>query len=299
MATYAEVLPVIGRSFPLLLTYSIPDGMEDRLEVGSQVLISLSGRTAAGYVVSLHSRRPEFENLLPIEAVLDAPLAFTPRELDLARWMADYYCCPLSQALRPFLSEVGAVRVRRQLRLTEYGRRQLESPAHTLKEETLQALEMIRERKGKISRRTLAAVAGARRVSALLRALKEQGLVEETASVISPGGEKRDTLVSLAVGAEQALETAEKLSSRAPRQAAVLSYLARLKSAERTAGTGSAEVLLSEVVRKTESLSAVRSLERKGLVRTRHVPHWRTPWPDAPTDHPSSFELNPQQKAAL
>ncbi|NIM06659.1 MAG: primosomal protein N', partial [Armatimonadetes bacterium] len=299
MATYADVLPVVGRSFPLLLTYSIPDGMADRLETGSQVLISLSGRTAAGYVVSLHDRRPEFENILPVEAVLDAPLVFTPRELELARWMAEYYCCPLSQALRPFLSEVGAVRVRRQLRLTEHGRKQLEAPADTLKEETLRALEMLRERKGKISRRALAAVSGARRVSALLRALKEQGLVEETASVVSPGGEKRDTLVSLAVGAEQALETAEKISLRAPRQAAVLSYLARLKSAGRTAGTGSAEVLLSEVVRKTESLSAVRALERKGLVKTRHIPHWRTPWPDAPTDHPCSFELNPQQKAAL
>ena len=157
MNQYADVLPVVGRSFPITLSYAVPEKLAGQLHIGAQVLIPLGGRTAAGYVLSLGETPPQVKKILPIEALLDTPPAFSPRELKLAQWMARYYCCPLAQALRPFLSEVGAVRIRRQLRLSEKGQASLENPDADLKPEARQALEAIREKKGAVSRKAIGA----------------------------------------------------------------------------------------------------------------------------------------------
>jgi len=291
MNSFADVLPVVGRSFPLLLTYAVPREMAGRLEAGSQVLVPLGARTAAGYVVALHDRAPEIENIRPIESLLDAPLAFTQRELELARWMAEHYCCSLAQALRPFLSEAGAVRLRRLLSLTPAGRERLKEGPEEARGEIAAALRFFEIRGGRVSRRALAAVVGAKRLSAALRALKEAGLVEETAALLSSATGRIEELVSLAIEQEQAGEAAEKLSSRAPKQAGILRYLAREE--------GAREVALSELPEAAKSAAAVRALVRKGLVKIRHLPRWRIPWPDAPIDQEPLPELNPQQRAAI
>jgi primosomal protein N' (replication factor Y) len=291
VARFADVLPVVGRSFPLLLTYKVPNELAGRLQAGSQVIIPLSGRTAVGYVALLHDRPPEIKNLQPIEAVLDAPPAFTPRELDLAGWIAQHYCCSLAQALRPFLSDIGAMRVRRQLRLTEAGHEQLLSPDSALNEEILAALKILKEHKGKVSRRVLAKAAGERRVSSLLRLLKERNLVGETASLVSPAGARLAQLISLAVDTDEARKAAERLSRRAPKQAAVLDFLLRARPDK--------EFHIADVLEAANAPnSAVRSLAAKGLLRIRQAPHWRIPWPDTPSDQSVSFELSAQQQAA-
>lgn len=293
MSKFAEVLPFVGRSFPLLLTYEVPAELAERIEVGSQVLVPLAGRTAAGYVVDLHDRTPQFP-LRPIESVLEAEPAFTPRQLELARWIADYYCSSLAQALRPFLSEVGAVRVRRYLRLTVAGEALLDSLTGQ-SDEILAALRALRARKGRAGRAALAAAVGRKRLSAVLRSLKQQGLVEERGAITLLDQGQAYEVVSLAVELSVARQKAVELSARALRQAAVLHYLA----GEEGAIDVPREVSLAEIALVAKGTAAARALAKKGLVKIRTLTRWRTPWPDAPTDQPPAPELTRAQRAAV
>jgi primosomal protein N' (replication factor Y) (superfamily II helicase) len=297
MANYADILPVVGRSFPLLLTYAVPGEMQAQLAVGSQVAIPLSGRPAVGYVVSLHDQPPPEGETKEIESLLQAPPAFSEKEVALARWMAQYYCCPFTQALRPFIADAGLLKVRRQLLLTPAGEARLQSPEN-LKSEQLTVLRALET--GRTGRKTLAALVGAKRVAAVLRSLKDQGWVTEpTTLVASGGGSRLVEFVSLAIDREAAKALADSLASRAPKQAAVLAFfLAQENSGNNPLCPASEEIPISDLVQAGKPVSAVRALAGKGALRLRRLPSARIPWPDAPTDYPPVPVLNAQQQAA-
>ena len=79
--------------------YLVPDGMAG-VEVGSCVLVNFANRMAVGYVVGLASESA-WDTLKPVEALLGGPFFGTSAPL-IARWIADEYLCPLSEALRLF-----------------------------------------------------------------------------------------------------------------------------------------------------------------------------------------------------
>jgi primosomal protein N' (replication factor Y) (superfamily II helicase) len=287
MHTFADILPVMRRSIPILLTYAVPEHLAARLRPGSQVLIPLGTRTAAGYIVALHDNPPAVENIKAIEALLDAPLAFTERELELARWMAAYYCCPLASALRPFLSDTGAVKIRRKLQLTPAGVAQLAETSSTLPFDQQAALRHINEKKSAASPRSIAAMLGAHRAQAALHALKDKGLVEETATLLATARAKPVQFVSLA--ADDAAIRAEilRVAPRAPRQADVLEHLMN-------ASDTAPELRMEEL----GNAAAVQALARRGLVSIRSAAYWRTPWQDADIEHPPAPTLNAAQQAS-
>ncbi|MBE0476264.1 MAG: primosomal protein N' [Coriobacteriia bacterium] len=78
------------------------------LQVGSCVLVDFAGRPAVGYVVggAEDSRHPR---LKPVRALLGGPF-FSPERAQVARWIAQEYVCPLSEALRLFLPPGGTPR---------------------------------------------------------------------------------------------------------------------------------------------------------------------------------------------
>ena len=95
----AEVLPQLktGR-FDRPLTYAVPAGMT--VDVGDVVRVPLGAQQLYGYVVSPpHAQTVPVEGLRAIVERVDAPRAFTPLGLELARWMADRYVCTLGEAL--------------------------------------------------------------------------------------------------------------------------------------------------------------------------------------------------------
>jgi len=292
MPLFADILPVVGRSIPLLLTYAVPEGLAGRLEAGAQVLAPLGERTVCGYVVSLHDNPPTVGVIKAIDAILEAPPAFSKDEIALAKWMAEYYCCSVAEALRPFLSEVGAAKIRRALLLTDGGKERIADSSEEQDADILAALRFIEGRKGKCSRPALAQLLGAGRAAAVLRKLKEQGLVEETAQLISSGKRKTAEFVSFAIDVAAARSLAQELSKRSPKQAAALNYLIdRLSETQ-------PEMPLSEAAKALGGAAPIRALARKGVVTLRKLPLWRIPWPEADTNHPPTPVLTPQQQIA-
>lgn len=87
--------------------YLVPEGIAG-VEVGSCVLVNFANRMAVGYVVGLSSESA-WTKLKPVSALLGGPY-FGPTSPQIARWIADEYICPLSEALRLFTPPGGTPR---------------------------------------------------------------------------------------------------------------------------------------------------------------------------------------------
>jgi len=84
--------------------YLIPPALEHQVEVGSRVQVPFGPRRVLGVVTAL-AETSEFSTLKPISKVIGTRSLVTPKVLQLARWMAGYYCCAPETALKSVLPE--------------------------------------------------------------------------------------------------------------------------------------------------------------------------------------------------
>ncbi|MBK9138895.1 MAG: primosomal protein N' [Verrucomicrobia bacterium] len=84
--------------------YHVPGELEAQVQVGSRVKVPFGTRQVMGCVTAILSDSPQ-TNLRPITKVVGQQSLITPRVLELARWIADYYCCPVETALKSVLPE--------------------------------------------------------------------------------------------------------------------------------------------------------------------------------------------------
>lgn len=101
--SFAEV--VLNRDHPRFyhpFTYSVPEALAHQVNLGSRVWVPLGGQRLEGYVVGWTSA-PELKEIRDIEQVLGEGPVFSPDLIELARWMAEYYICPLTRVLKAML----------------------------------------------------------------------------------------------------------------------------------------------------------------------------------------------------
>ncbi len=84
--------------------YLVPAELEAEVEVGRRVKVPFGPREILGTILALVEASPH-TNLRPLSRVLGQQAQLTPQVLDLARWMAAYYCCPVETALKSVLPE--------------------------------------------------------------------------------------------------------------------------------------------------------------------------------------------------
>jgi primosomal protein N' (replication factor Y) len=84
--------------------YAIPPELADGIEVGSRVKVPFGPRQVLGVVTSLVAESTH-TNLRPILKLIGRQSSVTPKVLELARWIAGYYCCPVEVALKSVLPE--------------------------------------------------------------------------------------------------------------------------------------------------------------------------------------------------
>jgi len=84
--------------------YLIPPGLTGQIEVGSRVQVPFGPRKIYGCVTAL-AEESAHANLKPILKVIGAQTMVTPKVLQLARWIAEYYCCAPETALKSVLPE--------------------------------------------------------------------------------------------------------------------------------------------------------------------------------------------------
>ena len=84
--------------------YAIPPELAGKVDVGSRVQVPFGPRKVLGVVTAV-AEESEHTNLKSILKVIGAQTLVTPKVLALARWIADYYCCPPEIALKSVLPE--------------------------------------------------------------------------------------------------------------------------------------------------------------------------------------------------
>ncbi|HEY7307068.1 MAG TPA: primosomal protein N' [Bryobacteraceae bacterium] len=232
-----------------LFTYELPATLRSRVAAGCRVIVPFGARKLTGVIVCAHDDEPscELREVLSVrdeEPVLDAEL------LQLAQWIAEYYCAPLGEVLKGMLPLGGESRRSLRYSLTGTGR--------------------------EVARQLF--VGGGDPASKLLSALEERPRpVEFLASRIENARPVLRTLVRRGwVTAEESHEDRDPL--RAPAEKLTAEWIARpsvelkLKKHERELlaflelhpGGHNLAALTEKVKRASE---AARSLARRALIR--------------------------------
>lgn len=84
--------------------YFVPPELERQVDVGSRVQVPFGPRKVLGVVTAI-AEESAHAKLKPIVKVIGAQTLVTPKVLQLARWIADYYCCAPEIALKSVLPE--------------------------------------------------------------------------------------------------------------------------------------------------------------------------------------------------
>ncbi|HEY5539958.1 MAG TPA: DEAD/DEAH box helicase, partial [Coriobacteriia bacterium] len=101
------IIDVATRELDAPFDYLVPEGLEG-VVVGSCVLVDFANRPAVGYVVEM-TGESAFDRLKPVLSVLGGPY-FDAAGAATAAWIAEYYVCPLSEAVRLFTPPGGTPR---------------------------------------------------------------------------------------------------------------------------------------------------------------------------------------------
>src|SRR5881394_1079054 len=90
----------IERSLDKVLDYSVPAGLVENLAVGQRVSVPLgrNNRPQHGYVISIQPTS-DYPKVKPILAIDDQRILLPPKMMELACWMARYYCTPLGTVI--------------------------------------------------------------------------------------------------------------------------------------------------------------------------------------------------------
>lgn len=102
MARIARVVPEV--SLDRTFDYSVPVDLEERVTLGAKVRVPFSSREIVGFVIELFEGESDYKGKLkPIHEVLSEGTFLPPILIELAQWMAQYYCAPLTTALTSVL----------------------------------------------------------------------------------------------------------------------------------------------------------------------------------------------------
>ena len=93
---------VVDLSLDREFDYLIPPELANQVRIGSRVSIPFGHRETEGFVVGF-VEESDFPDLKSIARVVGKKPLVEENILALARWMADYYCCSVEQAVRTVL----------------------------------------------------------------------------------------------------------------------------------------------------------------------------------------------------
>ena len=95
-------------------TYALPPQF-GYIGAGWRVIVPFARQTTEGFVVGeAGSDLPEPEKYKEVQAVIGTEPWFDGEMLEAARWLAEYYMCPLAEAMRLFIPNIICARWQKQ-----------------------------------------------------------------------------------------------------------------------------------------------------------------------------------------
>ena len=195
MTKPSYVRVIIDRAIHRELDYAVPEGLMERVGVGSRVRVPFRDKSALATVVAI-TEQSEAKGIRKIEAVVGEAPILSEQLLELGRWISAYYCCPIETVMRSLLPQV--------IRRAEIGwKKQLfVQPGRKIANEELEKLRRRAPRQAELLETILRLEAPTRASQLLrqtsldnqtLRALEKRGLVElrEEAVVRDPHADEQ------------------------------------------------------------------------------------------------------------
>ena len=277
----AVAVPVFGT-----FTYKVPPEMESELRMGHRVLVPFGNRRLTGYVLDPDIEPSIDEGVLikPVFDLLDPEPAFDPQRLALFRFIADYYQCPLGEAIRMALPTGINRESKIQWSLTEQGIEGRNEPGLRINDRRI--LLCMEPGKSYTTRQlhSRCEVAGA---STLLR-LTDLGFVHRQ-DTLENAKTKSRLQAYYFVHPQIDIDAANKSLGRARKQLAIFNFLIESCGAD---GQTIASML-------GQSPTALSALVDRGLVIKEMRECYRDPDCTIALCEATDFDLNRQQQAAF
>ena len=105
MTKPSYVRVIIDRAIHREFDYAVPEGLMDRVGVGSRVRVPFRDKSALATVVAI-TEESEAKGIRTIEAVVGEAPILSEQLLELGRWISAYYCCPIETVMRSLLPQV-------------------------------------------------------------------------------------------------------------------------------------------------------------------------------------------------
>ncbi|HOZ45998.1 MAG TPA: primosomal protein N' [Candidatus Hydrogenedentes bacterium] len=278
---FAEVV------FPLPLdqsfTYEVPESLASRAAIGMRAVVPMGRRIDTGYIVGL----TDTATIAHVRALVDLPdeaPAFAPTMLGLCRWIAEYYCCSLGEALQCAAPSGLSVRTKMRYRLVP---EQLTAGRYT---DGQRAVIAELHRRGPLTEGQLATAVGRGALGNTLQLLVRRGILLAEPIVQRPGVSiKTETYVRLVEAHVPPVEELGRLQRAAPKQAAV--YLDLLHGEPERAATTLYE-------KHHANATMLKALEEKGLIERFERELCRAPEYQADARSATKHDLNNEQRQA-
>src|ERR1700746_463876 len=96
---------IIDRAIRRELDYAVPESLGAWVGVATRVRVPFRDRRALATVVAL-LEETKAKGVREIEAVIGEGPTLSGPLLELARWISNYYCCPIETVMRSLLPQV-------------------------------------------------------------------------------------------------------------------------------------------------------------------------------------------------
>ncbi|HRO42915.1 MAG TPA: primosomal protein N' [Flavipsychrobacter sp.] len=169
---FADV--ILPLNLPQVLTYGVPHELQEALQIGMRVEVSLGrNKQYAGLVERLHNEQPESYSVKPIKGIIDKEPVVNDKQLKFWRWIAHYYLAAPGEIMQAALP--AHLKLMGETTLVWKGNSLPDDPTLWSDEAYLavEALEMKKE----ISISDLKVIVGQRHLSAVLNELLEREVV--------------------------------------------------------------------------------------------------------------------------
>ncbi|HEX9653313.1 MAG TPA: primosomal protein N' [bacterium] len=291
-ASFAEV--VFPRTIDRPFTYRIPPDLGHLVKIGCRVLAPFGPRRLTGFIVGVKaSTRLADSELKDIHDVLDLQPLCSDELYRLARWISDYYLCPLGDALKAVLP---AILFQKSRQYVELVAENISSLGWMLKNAAPRQAQIVRylSKSGRLPVTQLMKRIGARNLMSSINDLQAQGFV--MVQHVLPKSQVKTRLARFVrlnpeiTGAEawnQQVDGGRKLTAR---QIRCLQYLK-----ETGAEISQKDLLFISGI----GLSTLKSLQKRSLVELYDKESERNYYRHAEIVEPPKIILNEEQKSAF
>ena len=257
--SYAEILLPVPPD--QTFTYYIPENMQGDISVGARVVVNFGKRKLyTGIVVSLHNQKPDFD-AKAIEGLQDDSSFVTSKQLELWKWISDYYCCSKGDVLNAAIPSALIPSSQSSFYFNEDS-----DFEDSLNDSEIKIIEFLQNAKvAEISR--ISEVTGLKYPMRQLQNLHQKGLISINQQVSKSYKPVFKNFIGFKYEfIEKNLIEFEKISNKNSRQKDIVDFLV-----ETLTNSGEIEISIeeSDIIKKLSvSKTSLASLAKKGLIKT-------------------------------